>query len=566
MGSRLKEKAIMDSQKTIWINSIISRPRVMIPFFLILTLSLFFPLLSRINDGAFILLNLLPLVAGWLLGMRWGLLYGLLHCSTMMFLGRTAGRDLAELFENGIPAMLACLLFAGILGKMSDLTKKLKHELKERKLFQNELQHYKDQLEELVVERTEELTRSNVLLREEIIEREKIETEKLLLQATLKRAEKMEAVGILAGSVAHDLNNILTGILSYPELLLLDIPEDSPLRDPILTIQKSGERAAAVVQDLLTLARRGIINTEAINFNDIISDFLISPEYLKLNLYYSNIEIKTKLQPNLPNCIGSPVHLSKVILNLMINAMEAMKKGGQIILSTENIHIEIPTGHFDMIPPGEYVAMRISDSGEGIPKKYLDRIFEPFYSKKIMGKSGTGLGLAIVWGTVKDHTGFIDVQSTEGKGTAFTLYFPTTRDEIPIKEPELEINAYKGDGQSILVIDDTKLQREVCTKMLEKLGYNVSSVSSGENAIDYLKTNCVDLLILDMIMTGMDGLETYKRIIDIHPGQKAVIASGYTESEQVKEAQKLGAGMYIKKPYTLEIIGMAVKNELSINT
>lgn len=553
----------MGNLNTDWIKSIISNPRVVIPCLLIITSSLFFPLHSRINDGAFILLNVLPLVAGWLIGMRWGLLYGVIHCLLIVFFGKIAGRGIAELFENGIPAILACLLFTGILGKMSDLTKKLKYELKERKRFQNELQHYKDQLEELVVERTEELAKSYGHLREEMIEREKIEEEKALLQSTLKRAEKMEAVGVLAGSVAHDLNNILSGIISYPELLLLDIPKDSPLRGPILTIQKSGEKAAAVVEDLLTLARRGIINTEIVNFNDIISDFLISPEYLKLDKYYSNIEIKKELQPDLLNCIGSPVHLSKVVLNLILNAMEAMKNGGQVFISTENTYVDKPMGNYDILPEGEYVAIRISDAGEGILKEYLDRIFEPFYSKKVMGKSGTGLGLAIVWGTIKDHKGFIDVQSTEGEGTTFTLYFPTTRDEILIKETKLKIDAYAGKGESILVIDDDKLQRDLCTTMLEKLGYKVNSISSGESTIEYLKEHSVDLLILDMILSsGIDGLETYKRIIETHPGQKAIIASGFTESQQVKKTQDLGAGMYLKKPYTLEKIGMAIREEL----
>jgi CheY-like chemotaxis protein len=179
-----------------------------------------------------------------------------------------------------------------------------------------------------------------------------------------------------------------------------------------------------------------------------------------------------------------------------------------------------------------------------------------------MGRSGTGLGMAVVWGTVKDHDGYIDVQSTEGKGTTFTLYFPVTRQEASKEEAGLSIEDYMGNGQSILVVGDVEESRELASEMLKKLGYSVTQVSSGEEAVDYMKKNSVDLLILDMIMDpGIDGLDTYKKILELYPGQKAIIVSGFSETECVKEAQKLGAAQYIKKPYTLEKIGLAVKQE-----
>ena len=183
--------------------------------------------------------------------------------------------------------------------------------------------------------------------------------------------------------------------------------------------------------------------------------------------------------------------------------------------------------------------------------------------EKAMGRSGTGLGLAIVWGTIKDHKGYIDLQSVKGEGTTFILYFPSTREAAFIGEHSLKLEDYSGSGESILVIDDAELQRKLCTAMLEKLNYTVSSVSSGEEAIQYLTNHSVDLLILDMILEGgIDGLETYRKIIDVHPGQKAIIASGFTESDRVKKAQALGAGAYVKKPYAIETLGMSVKNEL----
>ena len=172
--------------------------------------------------------------------------------------------------------------------------------------------------------------------------------------------------------------------------------------------------------------------------------------------------------------------------------------------------------------------------------------------------------MAVVWGTVKDHKGYIDVQSVEGKGTSFTIYLPITREEIVNKHgPCLTIEDYKGKGESILVVDDVEEQRNIAAEMLTKLGYSVKSVSSGNEAVEYLRDNPADLLVLDMIMDpGIDGLETYKRVLKLHPEQKAIVASGFSESEAVKEAQKLGAGPFIKKPYLLEKIGLTVRAEL----
>jgi CheY-like chemotaxis protein len=193
----------------------------------------------------------------------------------------------------------------------------------------------------------------------------------------------------------------------------------------------------------------------------------------------------------------------------------------------------------------------------------LERIFEPFYTKKVMGKSGTGLGMAVVWGTVKDHKGYIDVKSASGKGTEFTLYFPVIRQELTRDAPLLSIENMMSNGESILIVDDMEDQRNIASEMLSKLGYSVTSVSSGEEAIDYMKHHSADLLVLDMIMDpGIDGLDTYKKILEIHPNQKAIIASGYSETKRVKEAQRLGATSYVRKPYLLDKIGRVVRDEL----
>ena len=397
----------------------------------------------------------------------------------------------------------------------------------------------------------------------DISELKRSEQDKRKLESHLQRARKMESIGTLAGGVAHDLNNILSGIVSYPELLLMDIPEDSPLRKPILTIQKSGEKAAAIVQDLLTLARRGVSVTEVVNLNAIITEYLRSPEHEKLLLNHPGVQIETRLEGNLLNILGSPVHLSKTIMNLVYNAAEASPDGGNIIITTQNRYVDRLLHGYESVKEGDYVILSVKDSGIGISPRDLERIFEPFYSKKVMGKSGTGLGTAVIWGTVKDHRGYIDVKSTERRGATFTLYFPATRRRAAALPVLTEIREYSGRGESILVIDDVTEQRDIAVEMLTKLDYNVTSLGSGEEAVEYLRTNTVDLLILDMIMEpGMDGLETYTKIIAGHPGQKAVIVSGFSESDRVKKMQGLGAGPYVKKPYHLETIGRVIRGEL----
>jgi nitrogen-specific signal transduction histidine kinase/CheY-like chemotaxis protein len=394
-------------------------------------------------------------------------------------------------------------------------------------------------------------------------QRKKGEIERFKLESQLQRAQKMEAIGTLAGGVAHDLNNILSGLVSYPELLLMELPEDSPLRKPILTIQKSGENAASVVNDLLTLARRGVAVTEVLSLNRIISDYLNSPGFEKLKSDHSQVQVETHLEESLLNIVGSPIHLTKTVMNLVSNAVESMPQGGLLIINTENRYIDQPIRGYDTIEEGDYVVCSFSDAGVGISSEDIERIFEPFYTKKVMGRSGTGLGMAVVWGTVKDHYGYIDVRSTENHGTTFTLYFPVTREKLPEETIQASIDKFKGNGELILVVDDVAEQRDIASGMLTKLGYRVATVPSGEEAVRFLEKDRADLLVLDMIMDpGMDGLDTYIKSLEIEPRQKAIIASGFSETDRVKEARNLGAGAYVKKPYTMEKLGLAVRKEL----
>jgi len=408
-----------------------------------------------------------------------------------------------------------------------------------------------------------DLSLGTVVMIEDITERKQAEMDRLQLEERLSRAEKMEALGLLAGGVAHDLNNVLGIVTGYSELLLFGTEESSPLRPYATNIMNATKKAGAIIQDMLTLARRGVQTRKVINLNTLIRDFMKTPEFERIKAFHPRVRIETSLEATLLNIMGSPLHIEKTIVNLVSNAAEAMPEGGGLTIATRNQYMDRPVQGYDEIREGDYVAFSISDTGEGISASDIKHIFEPFYTKKAMGRSGTGLGLAVAWGTVKDHNGYIDVQSQEGKGSTFSLYFPVTREELSEEPLSVSMTEYMGKGESILVVDDIESQRELATRILETLNYRVDVVPSGEEAFEYMKDHSVDLIVLDMIMDpGMDGLDTYSKIMEIRPNQKAIIVSGYSETDRVTQAQALGAGTYVKKPYVLEKLGLAVKSEL----
>jgi two-component system, cell cycle sensor histidine kinase and response regulator CckA len=396
----------------------------------------------------------------------------------------------------------------------------------------------------------------------DISDRKKAEEEKRKLEEKLHRSQKMESLGLLAGGVAHDLNNVLSGIVSYPELLLLDLPQESNLRKPITTMMESGKRAVAIVQDLLTIARSVAIPKKTINLNSLINDYIKSPEFRQIEGHNPAITFKYELGNSLLNINGSYIHLRKIVMNLVSNASEAIEESGSVMISTSNRYLDRPLKGYDDVKTGEYAVLTVSDNGTGISPADMNRIFEPFYSKKVVGRSGTGLGLAVVWNVMREHEGYINVTSNRN-GTTFDMYFPITRTEIVDTDIEIPIQALLGNGEKILVVDDIESQREISCSMLEKLGYSVHTVGSGEEAVEYLKKHRVDLVMLDMIMDpGINGREAYERIKKINPSQKAVIVSGFAETDDVKATMKLGAGHFIKKPFMLQTLGVAIREEL----
>ncbi len=385
------------------------------------------------------------------------------------------------------------------------------------------------------------------------------------IERKLQQAQKMEVVGLMAGGVAHDLNNILSGIVSYPDLILLKLEKDSELRKLVEAIKQSGERAAAVVADLLTVARGAASKRETLLLNTLIEEYLQSPECLKLQKQHKDVTVKVRLAPKLGQISCSPVHIKKCLFNLILNAFEAIENTGVCTILSKKEIVGKQQAERLHLTPGDYAIMAVSDNGSGIAGDHIGHIFDPFYTKKKMGRSGTGLGLSVVWNTMQDHQGIVVVKSGIG-GTAFELYFPAVSG-YPVKQKEVQSHAnLNGSGERILIVDDDPLQRDIATDFLVELKYEAESVSSGEEAIERVDEESFDLIVLDMIMDpGMNGRKTFEKILEVCPGQKAIIVSGYSESEDVTETLALGAGGFLKKPYSLSQLGISVQELLIVS-
>jgi CheY-like chemotaxis protein len=308
------------------------------------------------------------------------------------------------------------------------------------------------------------------------------------------------------------------------------------------------------------MARRGRYEMSPVKLTDIVKQYLESPGYIQKKEQKPDVSVKLNLDPDLPYIIGSTPHLTKVIMNLVINAFDAMQDGGQLVIETSKIYLEELLGGHSHVEEGEYIALRVSDSGVGIAPEDLKKIFEPYYSKKKLGTSGSGLGLAVVYGIVKDHQGYYDVISTLGEGTTFILYFPVTNKGF--EKTEDKSQDLSG-TESLLIVDDSLEQRQLTAELLKSFGYSVETAENGHIAVEYLSNHKANLVVLDMIMEkGYDGLDTYRDILRINPDQKVLVMSGYSISERVNEILESGDGVFIKKPFTRDKIGAAVRQVL----
>ncbi len=518
-----------------------------------------------------------PLFTLYIMGKRDGLvanaiLFGPSFVYLVAIWGKSDALYTQDFTIRFIPSSLCVLIFSYLFeatrqkthGKLEEKQHELEASIQDLRDKEADLQKARDSLETKVEERTKALKESKDVLVNEIEERKRVEKKQKALETQLLLAKKMQAIGTLAGGVAHDLNNILSGITSYPELMLTEIPQESPLRKPLMTMQASGQKAAAIVQDLLAMSRRGAIEFDAIDLKAVVQEYLKSPEFDKIQTCYKGVSFRTGFTSPPFTIAGSAVHISKAIMNLVTNAtesMEAMSDGGEIRIELEGMQSgdgQIPKH----LQTGQYVKMTVSDTGMGIAPDVIERIYEPFFTTKKMGRSGTGLGMAVVWGTVQDHHGHIHVQSEPGKGTVFDIWFPAAQPDAR-QQAEAVADLVVGNNEAILVVDDLEEQREIAGVILTKLRYRVHTVASGEEAIGYLRTRDVDLIVLDMTMEpGINGLETFRRILEFKPKQRAIIATGFSDSDLVEKALNLGARTCLKKPYTISDIAKAVRDGL----
>jgi nitrogen-specific signal transduction histidine kinase/CheY-like chemotaxis protein len=378
-------------------------------------------------------------------------------------------------------------------------------------------------------------------------------------QRQLIEAEKLTALGTLAGGVAHDFNNILCGMIGYVALLKRNHdPEDKDFK-MLDTIEKAGFRAANLTKQLLTFSRQEALDHRPIEVNPHIDNVAKLLE----NTISKLITIKLELADSLPMIQSDPAQLEQIIMNLSVNARDAMPSGGEILIASETSHID--QTFCDQHPearPGDYIKLSVSDQGEGIDQEILPRIFEPFFTTKEFGK-GTGLGLAMVYGIVKSHKGFIIVSSSMEKGTSFSVYLPITgfvKDDII--EPADTNHMLQA---NILIVDDEELVISMLTEHLQSIGCQTYHANNGEEALEIVEQNKddLDVVILDLNMPVMGGRAAFEKIMEIKPDLKVLVASGYALDNSVEEMLQRGAHGYIQKPYSLDNIAAKIRQAMT---
>ncbi|MBI5867463.1 MAG: PAS domain S-box protein [candidate division Zixibacteria bacterium] len=380
-------------------------------------------------------------------------------------------------------------------------------------------------------------------------------TETKRLKESEARTQRLETAERIAGQIAHDFNNLLGPMMAYPELMRDQLPDGHPVRAYVDDIEAAASKIAEINQQLLTVSRRGHFSQTVLNVNTVISQAVRD-----LGPLPETLTLQTDLGSDLMNVRGGLAQIHRIILNLLVNARDAVGDRGTISVETRNYYADDTTILFNRVPRGEYVRITVSDTGKGISPEALPRIFEPFFTTKSGHKQrGSGLGLSIVDAVVKDHRGYIDVTTRAGTGTSFIVYLPVTRDQVV----DEVVETIPSGTEKVMVIDDDDVQREIMSRLLTSLGYHVTLCESGEMAIEVLESTPHDLLVLDMIMPrGIDGLETYRRALRINGSQRAVIVSGYSESAKVRMAQDMGAGVFVRKPLSKKSIATAVRSEL----
>ena len=382
-------------------------------------------------------------------------------------------------------------------------------------------------------------------------------TERRVLEDQFRQAQKMEAVGRLAGGVAHDFNNLLMVIGGYTEVLLEQLDSGSPLHQKALAVQQAADRATTLTRQLLAFSRKQLLELKVVDVNTIVSDM----ERLLRPLIGENIELTTRLTAGLGRTRADAGQLEQVIMNLVVNAKDAMPDGGKILIQTANVTLDgsLRREH-TFIHPGSYVMLSVTDTGFGMDKETQSRIFEPFFTTKEKGK-GTGLGLSTVYGIVKQSGGYIFAQSEMGRGTTFTIYLPQVDDGSDSAGPPHVARVETGGSETVLLVEDEESVRQLVRETLEAKGYTVMEAENGEVGLRIAEEHRgpIHMVITDVVMPGMSGRELAKRLTQLRPHTKVLYLSGYTEDAIVHQGVLDSGTAFLQKPFTLQTLSRKVR-------
>ncbi len=423
-------------------------------------------------------------------------------------------------------------------------------------LLKNEQKNIKSAnviLEKIVEERTSQLTATNKNLRQEIEERKRAELQRIELENKLQQVQKLEAMGTLAGGIAHDFNNLLMGIQGYTSLILLDLDSSNRYYEKLKSIEEYVVRGAELTRQLLGFARGGKYEVRPANLNEVAQK-----SSQMFGRTQKEITIHTNFQEGIWTVEVDQGQLEQVLLNLYVNASQAMPGGGHLYIETQNVMLN----YMDVEPyqnkPGKYVKLSVRDTGLGMDEKTKERIFDPFFTTKEMGR-GTGLGLASAYGIIKSHGGIINANSIKGEGSTFNIYLPASEKRIE-QEKRVSDVIINGTGR-VLLIDDEEMIINVADDMLHRLGYEVMVARTGKEAVEIFKANRnnIDVVILDMIMPDMGGRETFDALKEIRPDIKVLLSSGYSIAGEASKILDRGCDGFIQKPFNMKQISHKIK-------